>query len=291
MTETEDYDKSATPTAHKTSHQDGGSDEISVAGLSGLLGDAQTPLAHKTSHQDGGLDEISIQGLSGLAADDQHVLDAEAVSAMGAKANTNPLNHDRYADSEALAAAVQSGAITDAVTKAPTHDAVYDVKVMTEDHSARHEAGGTDVIDPTGWFQKARAYRNAPQIIPDWTWTKIGIDTDSFDPANISDLPNNRITPTKAGYYIVIAQAAMDTNSKNLQILCSIYKNGSSAIRGNRIINSGAITSQLYVLATDIIYLNGTTDYLELWIYEFSDGDRALEVDIYNNYLTVLGPI
>lgn len=35
MSETEDYDKSATPTAHKTTHQDGGSDEISVAGLDG----------------------------------------------------------------------------------------------------------------------------------------------------------------------------------------------------------------------------------------------------------------
>ena len=80
MAETEDYDKSAIPTAHKTSHQDGGSDEISVLGLSGLLGDSQTPLAHKTSHQDGGADEISIAGLLGtpqsmtdhLAASDPH---------------------------------------------------------------------------------------------------------------------------------------------------------------------------------------------------------------------------
>lgn len=60
-----------TPTAHKTSHQDGGSDEISVTGLSGLLADSQTPLAHKTSHQDGGSDEISVTGLSGLLADAQ----------------------------------------------------------------------------------------------------------------------------------------------------------------------------------------------------------------------------
>jgi len=50
---------------HKTWHQDGGVDEISVSNLSGLLGDAQTPLAHKTSHQDGGADEISLSGLSG----------------------------------------------------------------------------------------------------------------------------------------------------------------------------------------------------------------------------------
>jgi hypothetical protein len=32
--------------AHAASHQNGGGDEISVAGLSGLLADAQTPLAH-----------------------------------------------------------------------------------------------------------------------------------------------------------------------------------------------------------------------------------------------------
>ena len=50
---------------HKISHQDAGNDEISVLGLSGLLGDSQTPLAHKTSHQDGGSDEISLAGLAG----------------------------------------------------------------------------------------------------------------------------------------------------------------------------------------------------------------------------------
>lgn len=34
------------PTAHKVSHQNGGSDQISVAGLTGLLATAQTPAAH-----------------------------------------------------------------------------------------------------------------------------------------------------------------------------------------------------------------------------------------------------
>jgi hypothetical protein len=150
MSETEDYDKSATPTAHKTTHQDGGTDEISVQGLAGLLADGQTPLAHKTSHQDTGTDEISVTGLSGTLADDQHIIDSEAVSAMGTKANSNPLNHDRYADSEALAAAVQAGAITDGVTKAPTHDAVYDVAALLLDHSTRHEDGGLDEISAAG---------------------------------------------------------------------------------------------------------------------------------------------
>lgn len=79
MSETEDYDKSATPTAHKTSHQDGGADEINVDALLGSLSEAQistwdlvagkptafTPAAHKTSHQDAGADELSVEGLAG----------------------------------------------------------------------------------------------------------------------------------------------------------------------------------------------------------------------------------
>ncbi len=41
-----DIPTSGTPDAHVSTHEDGGGDEMSVAGLSGLLGDAQTPVAH-----------------------------------------------------------------------------------------------------------------------------------------------------------------------------------------------------------------------------------------------------
>lgn len=56
---------------HSARHEDAGADEISVAGLSGLLADPQTPLAHDTSHENGGTDEISVAGLSGELADPQ----------------------------------------------------------------------------------------------------------------------------------------------------------------------------------------------------------------------------
>lgn len=94
-------DDAETAGAHKTTHQDGGADEISVAALSGELaddqppkahalggakhtaatlaelnakvsdaalddsGDTRTPAAHKASHQDGGSDEIDVTGLVG----------------------------------------------------------------------------------------------------------------------------------------------------------------------------------------------------------------------------------
>jgi len=110
----------ATFNNHKARHQDTGADEISVAGLAGLLADDQhvidaevllvaAALVHAARHQNGGDDEISVAGLSGLLADDQHVLDAEAVSAMGAKADDNPLHHDRYTNANAVAAAEAAG--------------------------------------------------------------------------------------------------------------------------------------------------------------------------------------
>lgn len=37
---------SRTPTSHASSHQNGGADEINVAGLTGLLADSQTPISH-----------------------------------------------------------------------------------------------------------------------------------------------------------------------------------------------------------------------------------------------------
>jgi len=40
--------------------------------------------------------------------------------------------HAKYTDAAAKAAAVQAGAITNAVTKAPTHDAVFDVKATAD---------------------------------------------------------------------------------------------------------------------------------------------------------------
>ena len=51
--ENADVTGSNAPQAHKTSHENGGTDEISVVGLSGELADDQPPKAHAASHTDG----------------------------------------------------------------------------------------------------------------------------------------------------------------------------------------------------------------------------------------------
>lgn len=55
------------PTAHKTDHQNGGTDEIDVTGLSGVLADAQTPATHQhvaTAITSGTLDGDRLPALS-----------------------------------------------------------------------------------------------------------------------------------------------------------------------------------------------------------------------------------
>lgn len=48
-----------TPGAHAITHENGGGDEMSVAGLSGLLADDQNPVNHAIDHQHSGADEIA----------------------------------------------------------------------------------------------------------------------------------------------------------------------------------------------------------------------------------------
>ncbi len=52
---------------HASTHEAGGSDVISVAGLTGLLATAQTPTAHASTHELGGSDEILLESLATAA--------------------------------------------------------------------------------------------------------------------------------------------------------------------------------------------------------------------------------
>lgn len=52
--------------AHHARHENGGADEISVTGLSGVLADPQTPAAHATSHGAAGGDPVSVTALAGF---------------------------------------------------------------------------------------------------------------------------------------------------------------------------------------------------------------------------------
>jgi hypothetical protein len=103
-----------------------------------------------------------------------------------------------------------------------------------------------------------RAHTTAQQTISANTFTKITFGGESFDTDGC--FASNRFTPTKAGYYFF--QWTLDLSGVSIRQMF-FYLNGSDC--GNIYLN--ATTSHTDMTNTNFIYMNGTTDYMEVYAY------------------------
>ncbi len=103
-------------------------------------------------------------------------------------------------------------------------------------------------------------YLSANQSITSATATKIAFNTELFDTnSNFDSVTNYRFTPTVAGYYS-IGLICSTIGSSITRFFASIYKNGSEFYRV--LDGTGAI---FLAGNSQIIYMNGTTDYIEFY--------------------------
>lgn len=109
------------------------------------------------------------------------------------------------------------------------------------------------------------AWLGSNQTISTSTFTKIQYNTEEFDTNSNYDTTNYRFTPTVAGYYQINGSVNISSSS-NIEVLCVVYKNGVEAkwgiylTRGSTVLDASSVVSAL-------IYLNGSTDYIELFGY------------------------
>lgn len=124
------------------------------------------------------------------------------------------------------------------------------------------------------------AYRTgAAQSLPTWTFTIIQLNAELFDTSNCFDSATNyRFTPNIAGYYQLNGNIAFDPGITSTTVLVSIFKNGVEAFRGSRFIAYN--TSQVSCVVSGLIYLNGSTDYVDLRGYHGKGSDATLEVSV-----------
>jgi len=110
------------------------------------------------------------------------------------------------------------------------------------------------------------AYLASNQTVSNSTWTKATINTKEFDTnSNYDNTTNYRFTPTVAGYYQVNAAAGFLTSNWTGAAI-AIYKNGSIYKSGGQ--SSASIASGFENMTVScLIYLNGSTDYIELYAY------------------------
>lgn len=152
------------------------------------------------------------------------------------------------------------------------------------------QSNGTTIatISSTGLQQNVGApafsvnNNSSIQTISNNTNTKLTFSTKVFDTASCFDnVTNYRYTPNVAGYYQFTLQIRDNTGPASGQFVSYIYKNGSVAYFGV-VPFAGSVGSVTYCNA--LIYMNGTTDYVEAYVSQNSGGNVGVSQNTSTTY-------
>lgn len=136
---------------------------------------------------------------------------------------------------------------------------------------APNVAGTTTLTLPTTTSKLAingpafSAYQSSAQTPATGTWTKLTFTTEDFD--TNSNFASSTFTPTIAGYYQINAMAQVGATPSGISV--SIYKNGAYSKGGSYIVSSAFYNASV---VSSLIYCNGTTDYIDAYVYIGSSG-------------------
>ena len=117
-----------------------------------------------------------------------------------------------------------------------------------------------------------RAYRTTNQSVNNTTSTKIIFNAEDFDTNSNYDTSTGRFTPTVAGYYQVNASLQLNNTTSPLALI--IEKNGTTVLDVTGGFQSSQINSG--VCGSICLYLNGSTDYVEIYAYHAAGGTRDI---------------
>jgi hypothetical protein len=127
----------------------------------------------------------------------------------------------------------------------------------------------TGTVMVSGNMPAFSAYQNTAQTgVSSYVTTKVTLDTEVFDTNN--NFASSRFTPTVAGYYQVNFTVTIPYTSSTGVILALLFKNGSNFAVGSQA--AGSSGSFPPSSGGAIVYMNGSTDYLELYTYGTNNG-------------------
>lgn len=109
-------------------------------------------------------------------------------------------------------------------------------------------------------------YSNQNQTLTSAVWTKIQLNTALFDTNSNFNTTTYRFTPSVAGYYHFDCGVAALVGS-NQALMASIYKNGNEAAKAFNYSNTVNLLDDWSVNLSTLLYMNGSTDYIELYAY------------------------
>lgn len=111
------------------------------------------------------------------------------------------------------------------------------------------------------------AYQSVAHSLANAVTSKVTMAVEEFDTASLYDTATSRFTSTVAGYYQIDAAVLFAANSTGVRF-CEIWKNGTGVKRGNQ--GQGAAGGETASTVSALVYLNGSTDYVEVYAYQGS---------------------
>ena len=150
---------------------------------------------------------------------------------------------------------------------------------MTQSYS-----GTTRVTDTSNQLAPlVRAYRSSANGLAHNTLTKWAFSTvdAGYNPNGDYDVSTYRFTPTVRGFYSVTISGVLNAATDDCVFLGAIYKNGSEFSRSE---TTG--TGSLGINLTDVVFLNGTTDFIEGYFYQFNNTSATVRNVAANAFFT-----
>jgi len=150
---------------------------------------------------------------------------------------------------------------------------------------SRPNGGTGSAASPVPAFS---ANASGTTTVPNNTITKIAYATKEFDTTGAFDnITNYRFQPQVAGYYLISAVFSWNAVSANATTVSRVYlyKNGAS-VRNIDILSSVNIIVMPTI--SEIIYLNGSTDYVEAMAYQNSGATQTVGATTLNRFQGLL---
>lgn len=128
------------------------------------------------------------------------------------------------------------------------------------------------------------AYASATTSLTSSVNTKLLFQTEIFDTNN--NFASSRFTPTVAGYYQVNSTVSAFLNIVNTPFFGLLYKNGVQVLWSQAM---GSVTAYPTATLATLIYLNGSTDYIEMYGLQSSGSTvTTIAQDVYNSFSAFL---
>lgn len=129
---------------------------------------------------------------------------------------------------------------------------------------------------------KARAYLGTDQTVATDTWTKINLDTETYDIGNNFNTTLKRFIAPVSGYYLILGTLLWKDPVVDKNYYASIYINGSSVAE----FLEGSYSSWLKGITLDIRHLN-KNDYVELYGFHTSGVDKTAYSGTVFTYMSI----